>query len=57
MTDCDHIYELESIETPEGSEGTSAPRTAWLKCVICGKRQGRITRRSDAQINAELAAQ
>lgn len=54
MPDCDHVYTLESIETPEGS-GAGTTRTVWLRCTICDQRQARLTQRSDAEIQAELA--
>jgi len=55
MPDCDHKYTLESIETPEGTEPGNGIRTAWLICELCAHRQSRLTRRTDAQIEAELA--
>lgn len=55
MPDCDHVYTLESIENPEGTEtGKATARTVWLICTLCSERQARITRRTDAQIQAEL---
>lgn len=54
MTDCDHDYLLESIESPTGSEGTLT-RIATLKCKLCEHVQQVLTQRTDKQIAAETA--
>ena len=56
MTDCDHEYELGSIESPSGKEGRGIVRTVTLRCKRCDHRQTRFTQRTDAEINAEIAA-
>jgi hypothetical protein len=53
MSDCEHVYTLESIENPEG--GKAGTRTIWLICTICAHRQSRLTQRTDAEIEAALA--
>ena len=53
MPDCDHVYDLESIESSEGSK--AGTRTVWLVCTICAHRQSRLTQRTDAEIAAALA--
>ena len=56
MLDCNHEYTLESIENPSGAKGQGTPRIIWLACSLCEHREGRLTNRSDDQINAEIAA-
>jgi len=55
MSDCDHEFVLESIESPTGTEGRGTTRTIWLACTICSHRQPRLTQRTDAEIQAALA--
>jgi hypothetical protein len=57
MTDCDHEYILESIASPSGTEGRGTVRTMTLQCTLCDHRQARLTQRTDAEIDAEIAAQ
>lgn len=55
MTDCDHVYQFESIENPADTQGTNLTRTMWLLCTLCAHRLGRLTQRTDAEIAAEIA--
>ena len=55
MTDCDHVYQIESIENPADTQGNNLTRMVWLSCTLCAHRLGRLTQRTDGEINAEIA--
>lgn len=55
MTDCDHVYQFESIENPTAAQGNNPTRMMWLLCTLCAHRLGRLTQRTDAEIAAEIA--
>ena len=55
MTDCDHRYNLESIESSAGAK--AGPFTASLLCSRCQDRRLIRTLRTETEILAELAGQ
>ena len=50
---CDHVFQVESIDNADAPDGST--RTLNLVCSLCGHKQRRLTQRSMAAIENEIA--